>query len=260
MSAEHWTLTTLNVNGLRSAVRKGLRDWRPGTRADVICLQELRMQPDQQDAAHRAPRGWHSVQHDAEKRGYSGVSVWSRLPATDMGTGSGVPGFDREGRVAWMQTELAKVYSIYFPSGTSSEERQAYKNAFNAHITGFLQSDLDSGRPVAVCGDVNVAHTPDDIWNPTGNKKNSGFLPHEREWMTGLLDRGWVDVWRLRHPGEKQYSWWSNRGQARDRDRGWRIDYILASPALADRLVDARIEGRSPALSDHCAVHATFRR
>ena len=260
MSKDDWTLTTLNVNGLRSAVRKGFREWRPKTRADVICLQELRMQPDQQDAAHRAPRGWKSVQHDAEKRGYSGVSVWSRLPVSDSGIGTGAPEFDREGRVAWLQTDLARIYSVYFPSGTSSEERQAYKNAFNDHITGFLQPQLDSGEPVAVCGDVNVAHTADDIWNPTGNKKNSGFLPHEREWMSGLLARGWVDVWRLRHPGVKQYSWWSNRGQARAKDRGWRIDYILASPALADRLVDARIEGRLPALSDHCAVHATFRR
>lgn len=260
MSKDTWTLTTLNVNGLRSAVRKGFRDWRPKTRADVICLQELRMQPDQQDAAHRAPRGWESAQHDAEKRGYSGVSVWSRLPVSASGTGSGVAEFDREGRVAWLQTDAAKVYSIYFPSGSSGEPRQAYKNAFNEHITEHLQADLDSGAPVAVCGDVNVAHTSADIWNPTGNKKNSGFLPHEREWMSGLLARGWVDVWRLHNPDAQQYSWWSNRGQARAKDRGWRIDYILASPALADRLEDARIQGRDPAVSDHCAVHATFRR
>jgi exodeoxyribonuclease III len=260
VSKDTWTLTTLNVNGLRSAVRKGFREWRPKTHADVICLQELRMQPDQQDAAHLAPRGWKSAQHDAVKRGYSGVSVWSRLPVSAAGTGSGVEEFDREGRVAWLQTDAAKVYSIYFPSGSSGEPRQVYKNAFNDHITEHLQADLDSGAPVAVCGDVNVAHTPADIWNPTGNKKNSGFLPHEREWMSGLLARGWVDVWRLHNPDAQQYSWWSNRGQARAKDRGWRIDYILASPALAERLVDARIQGRDPAVSDHCAVHATFRR
>ncbi len=255
-----WQLTTLNVNGLRSAVRKGFRDWRGRSGADVICLQELRMQADQMDAEHRAPRGWKSVQADAVKKGYSGVSVWSRLPVEEASVGCGVEAYDAEGRVARLVTDQATVYSIYFPSGTSGDERQAFKDGFNEYMLDWLQAELDSGRPVAVCGDINTAHTERDIWNPTGNKKNSGFLPHERAWMTRLLDRGWVDVWRHSNPDAQAYSWWSNRGQARAKDRGWRIDAILASPALAERLVSSHITGREPMLSDHCAVSAVFAR
>lgn len=255
-----WQLTTLNVNGLRSAVRKGFRNWRSRSGADVICLQELRMQADQMDKDHTAPRGWKSVQADAVKKGYSGVSVWSRLPVSEISVGCGVESYDAEGRIVRMVTDQATVYSIYFPSGTSGDVRQAFKDGFNEFIADWLQPDLDSGRPVAVCGDVNTAHTKQDIWNPTGNKKNSGFLPHEREWMTGLLQRGWVDVWRQLNPEAQEYSWWSNRGQARAKDRGWRIDYILASPALAERAVSSHITGRTPLLSDHCAVNATFKR
>jgi exodeoxyribonuclease III len=258
--SETWTLASMNVNGLRSAVRKGFRPWRARSGIDVLCLQELRMQAHQMDADHRAPRGWKSIQMDAEKKGYSGVSIWSRLPVVESSAGCGRPEYDREGRIVRMETDQATIYSIYFPSGTSGAVRQAYKDGFNEFVLEWLQPELESGRPVAVCGDVNVAHTVSDIWNPTGNKKNSGFLPHEREWMDRLLGRGWVDVWRSLHGDEKAYSWWSNRGQARDKDRGWRIDYLLASPSLAERLVSADITGSTPKLSDHCAISATFER
>jgi exodeoxyribonuclease III len=159
-----------------------------------------------------------------------------------------------------MVTDQATIYSIYFPSGSSGLERQAFKDSFNEFVLDWLQPELDSGRPVAVCGDVNVAHTAADIWNPKGNLKNSGFLPHEREWMDRLLARGWVDVWRALNGEAQAYSWWSNRGEARARDRGWRIDYLLVSPSLAARAVSANIVGTMPYLSDHCPISATFTR
>lgn len=266
--ADTWKLTTLNLNGIRAAVRHGLWDWLAAVQPDVLCLQEIRMQvgqvkPKDRDK-HLAPEGWTSARADAEKKGYSGAAVWTNLPVSDQGVGCGHAEADHEGRLAWVDlwegAERVRVYSIYFPSGTSGEARQAVKDDFNAFIRAKLRPHLDRGEAVAICGDVNTAHTEQDIHNPTGNKKNSGFLPHERQWMTDLLGDGWVDLFRKMHPDAQEYSWWSNRGQARALDRGWRIDYILCSPALAERAVSCTIQGREPKISDHCAVHAAFRR
>ena len=167
---------------------------------------------------------------------------------------------DAEGRIVRADLDVASVVSVYLPSGSSGEARQAQKEAFMAHFFDFAQGLLDEGRPVVLCGDLNIAHTADDIHNPSGNKRNSGFLPHEREWFSTLLGQGWVDVWRSLHPGEKTWSWWSNRGQARALDRGWRLDYQLASPNLAARAREARIQGREPAISDHCPVTVVYER
>ena len=253
-----WTLSTLNVNGLRAATRKGFSEWRAENGADVLCLQELKMQADQVQDEHRPPPGWAPVQVDAEKKGYSGTAVWSRLPPRAQSSGCGLSWADAEGRVARLDLEPATVVSVYLPSGSSGPERQARKEAFMDHFLGWSRRLLDEGRPVVLCGDLNIAHTEQDIHNPVANKKSSGFLPHEREWFSRLLDLGWVDVWRRLNPGVQQYSWWSERGQARALDRGWRLDYLLASPDLAARAQRAWITGRSPALSDHCAVSATF--
>ncbi len=236
MSKTTWQLTTLNCNGLRSAVRKGFRDWRARCGADVIALQELRMQADQMDADHRAPRGWKSIQSDAEKKGYSGVSVWSRLPVDGPGTTAcGIPLADHEGRFARLDTDQATVVSLYVPSGSSGPEKQANKDGFMEDFLAVSQGLLDAGRPAVITGDINIAHTPRDIHNPTGNKKNSGFLPHERAWLSRFLDQGWVDLFRHLNPEAQEYSWWSNRGQARAKDRGWRLDYIFVTPDLAAR-------------------------
>ena len=253
-----WTLSTLNVNGIRAALKNGFQGWRSRSGADVLCLQELRMQADEMEAEHSRPRGWRHVQTDAEKKGYSGVSVWSRLPVLGTRTGCGLDWADREGRIARMDLEQATVVSVYLPSGSSGEARQAMKEAFMDHFFEWSRCLLDEGRPVVLCGDLNIAHTAMDIHNATANKKSSGFLPHEREWFSRLLDLGWVDVWRALHPEAREYSWWSNRGQARQLDRGWRIDYQLASPDLAAKASRAWITGRQPALSDHCAVNVTY--
>ncbi|MCB9780632.1 MAG: exodeoxyribonuclease III [Alphaproteobacteria bacterium] len=253
-----WTLGTVNVNGMRAAVRNGFPAWRGRSGCDVLCLQELRMQEDQMTGDHTEPRGWKRVQVDAEKKGYSGASVWSRLPVVDQGTGIGLDWADAEGRVAWMQLDRARVYSVYLPSGSSGEARQAMKERFMAHFFDWSRDLLATGAPIAICGDLNIAHAEADIHNPGANKKNSGFLPHEREWFSELLGLGWTDCFRAANPDAREYSWWSNRGQARALDRGWRIDYILASPALAATLESSSIVGRTPALSDHCPVLATF--
>lgn len=265
MSSDTWTLSTLNLNGIRAAVRHGFWEWLAVQDPDVLCLQEVRMQRAQaKGRKHVAPEGWTSSRADAEKKGYAGTAVWTRLPVAGQGTGCGFDAADREGRVSWVDLfdgeDTVRIYSIYFPSGTSGEERQQVKDAFNAYLQAHVKPHLDRGDKVAICGDVNTAHTEQDIHNPRGNKKNSGFLPHEREWMTGLLADGWVDLFRALHPTAQTYSWWSNRGQARDKDRGWRIDYILCSPALAEKAVNCGITGREPKISDHCAVNATFRR
>jgi len=254
-----WTLSTLNLNGMRSAVRKGFRDWHQASGADVLAMQELRMQAADMDALHLPPEGWQHVQSDAEKKGYSGTAVWSRLPVLQRSTGSGLDWSDREGRVARLDLEVATVVSVYLPSGSSGEARQAMKEAFMEHLLTWSRSLLDTGRPVVLCGDLNIAHTERDIHNPGGNKKNSGFLPHERAWLSRLLELGWVDLWRATNPGAQEYSWWSNRGQARTLDRGWRLDYLLASPELTARAERSWITGREPALSDHCPVSVTFR-
>jgi len=262
-----WSLSTLNVNGIRACVRHGFWDWFNDQSPDVLCLQEVRMSIEQvkgKSRMHVAPEGWTSSRADAQKKGYSGTAVWTHLPVSGQGQGCGHTIADHEGRVSWLDLfdgdDKVRIYSIYFPSGTSGEGRQAIKDDFNAFIRDHIRPHLAAGDKVAVCGDVNTAHTRQDIHNPSGNKKNSGFLPHEREWMTALLSDGWVDLFRSMHPDDKTWSWWSNRGQARAKDRGWRIDYILCSPALAALATDCTITGREPKISDHCAVNARFRR
>ncbi len=253
-----WTLSTLNVNGLRACVRNGFGTWRPKSGADVLALQEVRMWPDQMQKEHLSPRGWRQVDAIAEKKGYSGASVWTRLPMTGSSLGCGLDWADREGRVARVDLEQASVISVYLPSGSSKPERQALKEAFMDHFFEWSKALLDEGRPMVICGDLNIAHTELDIKNATANKKTSGFLPHEREWFSRLLELGWVDVWRQQNPGVEEYSWWSQRGQARAKNVGWRLDYQLATPDLAAKVEKAWITGRTPALSDHCPVNVTY--
>lgn len=254
-----FVLSTVNVNGLRAAVRKGFRSWVAELQPDVLCLQEVRMEAAQATDDHRAPEGHTGFQVDAEKKGYSGVAVWTRLPVLGSRVGLGLEAADREGRAVRVDTPEGTFVSLYVPSGSSGEARQAAKDQFMIDFLPIAQGWLDEGRPFAICGDWNVAREDIDIHNPKSNVKSSGFLPHEKAWMTELLRQGWVDLFRHTHPGEKTWTWWSQRGQARALDRGWRIDYILCSPSLAERAEDCWITGREPAFSDHCAVNARFR-
>jgi exodeoxyribonuclease-3 len=258
-----WTLTSLNLNGIRSAARKGFTDWQPKEGCDVLALQELRIQEEQLKAEHRPPEGWEGVRVQAEKKGYSGVAAWSRLPVLETGSSMGLDWADKEGRCCWMIVDTpsfgpVKVYSLYIPSGSASELRQNMKDAFLDHWLEQCQRLLNEGMPTVVCGDYNIAHCEIDIHNPKGNKNNSGFLAHERAWMDRLLDQGWHDVYRQLNPNVQEYSWWSNRGRARELNRGWRLDYHIATPDLAARAEAAWIS-RSAGLSDHAPVSVRYR-
>ncbi len=252
------TLCTLNANGLRAADKRGFSDWLERKQPDVLCLQELRALPEQVKDHVRSPPGYNTRWLNAEKKGYSGVAVFARDAADAYHEGCGLDWADSEGRVLRADFPDWTVVSTYVPSGSSSEERQAKKFAFLEHFPTYAKELLALDRPVAICGDVNIAHSELDIWAPKRNEKNSGFLPEEREWLTGFLDAGWTDVFRAQNgdaPG--LYSWWSNRGQAREKDRGWRLDYVLANPAFTERVTGSWIE-KEAGLSDHAPVWVEF--
>ena len=247
-------ITTWNVNGLRAALRKGLEKHLDVIEPDILLLQEIRVWPEQLPEPWAAPPGWHVAWHPAQRKGYAGTAIWSRKPIAIMETGPGMP--DPEGRILRARIGKVQVVSAYLPSGSSGEERQAVKEVWMKDFYTWMQGLAALDEPVIVGGDLNVAHTELDIHNASGNKKTSGFLPHEREWFTSLLQQGWEDMFRA-HMGEFKghYSWWSNRGQARALDRGWRIDYLLGNAAAASRLKDAwiRREGGLE-VSDHAPV------
>jgi len=217
----------------------------------VLCLQEIRCDEESAPADLWRPSGWSAAWTPAEKKGYAGTAVWARDPAATFERGLGHGRADGEGRATGVRAHGLDVWSLYLPSGSSGPDRQAWKFEFMEHVRPWLDGLLASGRPVLVTGDLNIAHQEIDLKNWKGNKKNSGFLPEERAWFTELLGSGWRDCFREMHPGVEAYSWWSNRGQARANDVGWRIDYVLATPAV--RLLDARIE-KDASLSDHAPV------
>lgn len=252
-------ITTWNVNGLRAALRKGFTEHVSFLSPDVILLQEVRSTPDQLPPEIAAPDGWHVRWHPAEKKGYAGTAVWSRHPIEEVGRGIG--GSDADGRVLDVRTGGVRVVSIYLPSGSSSPEAQAKKEVWMSHFAPWARALVEADEPIVLGGDLNIAHTERDIWNPKGNANLSGFLPHERAWFTELLAQGWSDTHRA-SVGSVQgpYSWWSNRGQARALDRGWRIDYLLANPAASARAAGAfvRREGGLE-VSDHAPVSLDLR-
>lgn len=247
-------IISVNLNGIRSASSKGFYAWLALQNADVICLQELKAQAADLTAEMLSPLGYYGDFHYAEKKGYSGVGIYSRVKPNVVTIGLGIAEFDAEGR--YIQTDYAdySVVSLYLPSGSSGEERQAVKFAFMAAFLPKLRELRASGREVIICGDWNIAHHELDLKNWRGNKKNSGFLPEERAWLTQLFDEvGWVDVFRQLYPALEAYTWWSNRGQAWAKDVGWRIDYQIATPAIAHRAVAASIY-KAERFSDHAPL------
>jgi len=251
-------LVSWNVNGLRAAIRKGIDGYFSSFDADVVMLQETRVLEDQLPPGWSWPANWNVTLHPAEKKGYSGVATASVHPHTELGRGTGgvLDHADAEGRVLTCEINGVVCINTYLPSGSSKDERQAYKETWMNEWRSSLKPYVDDERPVVVCGDLNIAHTEDDIWNPKGNAKISGFLPHERAWFSELLADGWVDAFRtVAGEGVKTYSWWSNRGQARAKDRGWRIDYFLLNPTAAKRLVDCTIIRQGGLdISDHAPL------
>ncbi|OHX36560.1 exodeoxyribonuclease III [Methylomonas sp. LWB] len=230
-------IISINLNGIRSADRKGFYDWLCAQNADFVCLQELKAQAVDLTATMANPTGYHGYFHYAEKKGYSGVGIYSKLPAETIITGLGYADIDSEGRYLEIRVKNLSVISLYLPSGSSGEQRQAIKFSVMDRLYPHLAQLRASGRHVIVCGDWNIAHQAIDLKNWRGNQKNSGFLPEERAWIGKVLgEQGWVDVHRYLEPDatESCYTWWSNRGQAWTKNVGWRIDYQIATPTLAN--------------------------
>ncbi len=247
-------IITLNCNGIRSAARKGLFRWLSRQRADVVCLQETKAQEHQLGGREFRPAGFHCHYFDAEKKGYSGVAIFSRAEPGQVVRGFGVEEFDREGRYIEARFGRLSVISVYMPSGSSGPARQASKFRFLEAFLPHLRRLKRTRRDYVLCGDFNIAHRPIDLRNWRANQKNSGFLPEERAWLDELYGRtGLVDAFREVDPRPDQYTWWSNRGQAWAKNVGWRIDYQAVSAGLRGRARSAKIY-KARRFSDHAPL------
>lgn len=262
-------VTTVNVNGLRAAAKKGYVEWLAATDADVVCLQEVRAEPHQLADSVRDPEGWHAFYAPSTAKGRAGVALLTRREPDAVRVGFGTAEFEESGRYVEADLPGLTVASLYLPSGEVGTERQDEKerfmDAFLPYLRDLRERAAAGGREVLVCGDWNIAHQEADLKNWRGNRKSSGFLPGERDWLTRVFDPadgGYGDVVRALHPGvEGPYSWWSYRGRAFDNDTGWRIDYHVATPGLASRAVKAYVERAAThdqRWSDHAPVTAVF--
>lgn len=247
-----------NVNGVRAAEKKGFLDWLAEAEPDVLCLQEIKALPEQLSDELREPVGYHAAWHPAERKGYSGVAILSRQPPDRVVEGLGIPDYDIEGRTLTADFGGLSVVTSYTPNGGSELARVPFKMGYKAALLGYCERLRGQGRSVILCGDLNTCHREIDLARPKQNQKTTGFLPVERTWFDGALGLGWLDTFRAVHGDvEGAYSWWSLRSGARGRNVGWRLDYCLASPDLAERLEDATIHADVMG-SDHCPVSVTL--
>jgi exodeoxyribonuclease III len=249
-------IISYNVNGIRSAINKGFIEWLKTDPADIICLQEVKAEKEQVDVTPLNELGFEVYWFAAQKKGYSGVAVLTKIDPDNVFYGNGVEQSDYEGRVLRLDLQDVTLLNVYFPSGTMGEIRQSYKYQWLDEFLGYLD-ELRKLRPkLIICGDYNIAHTEMDIHNPKGNQRTSGFLPEERTWMSKFLGKGYVDTFRHIHPEKKDsYSWWSRRfPTVREQNKGWRIDYITTTENLKDNIIDAQIY---PDIqhSDHCPIY-----
>lgn len=251
-------IITLNLNGIRAAAKKGFFPWLAQQTADVVCVQELKAQLPDLSAEMRAPDDYHGYFHCAEQKGYSGVGIYTRKKPDRIVEGIGVADIDAEGRFLQADFGNLSIVSLYLPSGSSGEHRQTAKFYFLEQFYPVLQNLMASGRELILCGDWNIAHKEIDLKNWRSNQKNSGFLPEERAWLTNVFDEiGFVDVFRRLNTEPDQYTWWSNRGQAWAKNVGWRIDYQIATPAIAQAarstsiFKDERFSDHAPLIVDY---------
>ncbi|KAA6441593.1 exodeoxyribonuclease III [Dyadobacter flavalbus] len=247
-------ILTYNLNGIRAALKNGLIDWLRTMPADILCFQEVKATPDVVDLAGFAELGYELIGwHAAEKKGYSGVAIFSKIVPDYVFHGCSIPVYDQEGRILRADFGDITILNCYFPSGTSGEIRQGVKMEFLRDFYEWVY-ELRKERPnLIICGDYNIAHTEIDIHDPVRNKKMSGFLPEEREWLTKWFDNGYTDAFRFKNPDRREYSWWTYRAGARANNKGWRIDYISVADTIKDRIVASRLYNDA-VHSDHCPV------
>ncbi|SFO31070.1 exodeoxyribonuclease III [Nitrosospira briensis] len=249
-----------NLNGIRSAFSKGFFDWLATQDADFVCVQELKAQVGDMTAEMLNPSGYYGYFHYAEKKGYSGVGVYARHQPLQVIEGLGIAEIDAEGRYLELMYEKLSIISLYLPSGSSGEHRQAAKFLFMERFFGHLAALVRCGREVILCGDWNIAHREIDLKNWKGNLKNSGFLPEERAWLTRVLDElGWMDVYRHLYPDTtgEGYTWWSNRGQAWAKNVGWRIDYQISTSGIGNTAKEVSIY-KEQRFSDHAPLTVNY--
>lgn len=247
-----------NVNGIRAAERKGFVDWLESDGPDLLGIQETKAQPDQLSEALLEPAGYRSWWASAERKGYSGVALYSRIEPKEVRLGIDIEDYDVEGRTLVADFEDFVFITTYTPNGGNDHARVPYKMGYKAALLGYCERLRGQGRSVVVCGDINTAHREIDLARPKQNQNTTGFLPVERTWFDAALGLGWVDSFRHVHGDvEGAYSWWSFRSNARERNVGWRIDYLLTSPDLAGRIEAAQIHTDVMG-SDHCPVSLTL--
>lgn len=246
-------IITYNVNGIRSAMSKGLMDWVKAADPDILCFQELKAEPGQLDLTVFEKAGYHHYWHPAQKKGYSGVAIFSKRKPDHVEYGCGISHYDFEGRVIRADYGDISVLSVYHPSGSSGEDRQAFKFKWMADFQKYID-DLKKVRPkLIICGDYNICHQPIDIHNPKSNANSSGFLPEEREWIDTFMRSGFVDSFRHFNKEPHNYTWWSFRANSRAKNLGWRIDYNLVSINLGSKMKRVAILPEAKH-SDHCPV------
>jgi len=246
-------IVSYNVNGIRSALSKNLIQWIKEENADIICFQETKAQKEQLDLQVFHDLGYESYWFSAEKKGYSGVATLSKIKPKHVEYGCSNSLFDAEGRVLRLDFESFSLFNIYFPSGTSGEERQEIKYQFLDYIFDYLNDFKQKQERIIVLGDYNIAHTEIDIHNPKSNANSSGFLPEERAWLSKYFQNGMIDSFRTLNPEMKKYSWWSFRAGSRSKNLGWRIDYIVVSQALQQNIMQAELHNDA-VHSDHCPI------
>lgn len=246
-------ISSYNINGVRAAHRKGLLNWITESNPDIICFQEVRADIDQVPEEVK-DLGYHQSYYLAEKKGYSGVAIFSKEEPLSISEGIGVDWIDSEARVLLTEFEAFNLVSVYVPSGSAGDIRQELKMSFLDDFMIYGKEQLESNKPILMCGDFNICHEEIDIHNPSQQHKNSGFLPEERAWVSSFIEAGYVDVFRQLRPGEVDlYSWWSYRAASKERNKGWRIDYHFASSELAEKAKTAVIE-KEWDISDHAPV------
>ncbi|MFP4292621.1 MAG: exodeoxyribonuclease III [Cyclobacteriaceae bacterium] len=246
-------IISYNVNGIRSAVNKGLLDWLQHENPDIVCLQETKAQPEQINTEDFKNLGYHSYWHSAEKKGYSGVAILSKPEPLHVEYGCGIPAYDFEGRVIRADYLHYSVMCVYMPSGSSGDIRQDFKMQWLFDFERYIRKLKEIHPSLVIVGDYNICHKPIDIHDPVRNKNSSGFLPEERAWMSSFLELGFIDSFRYFNQDSHHYSWWSYRARAREKNLGWRIDYQMVSNILEKKMLHAAI---LPGVkhSDHCPV------